>query len=269
MSTQQKMSNRVFIIGLDGARGSAASEAPTPHIDALLAKGVRTYSAKTVFPSSSFEAWGSMFHGVKPEKHMISNEHPCPENTPWPSFMKLVKQRYPGCNLASFVAWEPINSRIIELSCECYRVSMSDSKLVRAAANYIRAQDPKVFFMHLDLIDAAGHSHGYRSPEYLNQITETDAHVGIVLDAIRHAHMFDDSLIILLSDHGGYGYGHGSNHPDCMRIFWGCRGPGVAQGIELKSEVNIMDTAAVVMHALGLSVPNGWEAKVPSGVFST
>jgi hypothetical protein len=50
--------NRAFVIGLDGAMGSAVHEAPTPEIDQMLAEGVRTDSAQTVFPSSSFPAWG-------------------------------------------------------------------------------------------------------------------------------------------------------------------------------------------------------------------
>ena len=31
--------------------------------------------------------------------------------------------------------------------------------------------------------------------------------------------------------------------------------------------INIMDTAAVVAHALGLSAPAGWDGRVPEGVF--
>jgi arylsulfatase A-like enzyme len=115
--------------------------------------------------------------------------------------------------------------------------------------------------MQLDAIDAVGHSHGYGSQEYLEQITATDALVGVVIDAIRDAGIFDESLIVLLSDHGGEGKSHGSDHPDCMTIFWGCRGPGIASGIELENQVNIMDTAAVVAYALGIAAPAGWDAR--------
>ena len=43
--------NRAFIIGLDGVIGRCVKEAYTPNIDALFSGGVKTYSAKTVFPS--------------------------------------------------------------------------------------------------------------------------------------------------------------------------------------------------------------------------
>ena len=60
---------------------------------------------------------------------------------------------------------------------------------------------------------------------------------------------------------------HGRDDADCMEVLWGGRGPGIAKGVELGGDVNIMDTAAVVARALGLSAPAGWDAKVPVGVF--
>ena len=261
------ISKRAFIIGLDGAMGSAVQAAPTPHIDALLADGVTTYSAQTAFPSSSFPAWGAMFHGVAPEQHQIDDEHPCPDSTPWASFMSLARQTWPECQLASFSCWEPINTHIIERSAACHLVSLPDPELVRAATEYIRAHDPKILFMQLDLIDAAGHKHGYGSRLYLDQIALHDALVGQLVDAIQDAGMLDDSLVLLVSDHGGTKRSHGTRHPDCMAIFWGCRGPDIVQGGTPQAEVNVMDTAAVVARALGLPRPARWGAQVPAGVF--
>ena len=259
---------RAFVIGLDGAIGWAVRETETPNIDMILSEGVVTYSARTAVPSASFEAWGAMFHGVGPEKHRLDGNHPISENAPWPSFMKVAKQARPETQCAS--CWSPINTHIIEPLCECHCVSMPDPQLTLAAAEYIRAQPPDVYFMQLDFIDAAGHSHGYGSEKYLEQITATDAYIGMVLDAIRGSGVFDESLIILLSDHGGVGRSHGSDHPDCTTIFWGCRGPRIARGIELESplhKVNIMDTAAVVTYALGLPTPDDWDARIPNDIF--
>ncbi len=264
MSEQCK---RAFIIGLDGARGGAVHQASTPNIDSALSDGAVSYGAKTVMPTSSFPAWGSMFHGVGPEKHRIGGDHPAEEDAPWPSFMKLAREQRPDIKCASFSCWEPINTHVIEPSCGCYLASMPDPELVAAASDYIRTDPPDLYFMQLDFIDGAGHTHGYRSQEYLDQIAETDRHVGVVLDAIRAAGVFDESLIVLLSDHGGEGTSHGSDHPDCITTFWGCRGPGIARGAELNNAIEITDTAAVVARALGLPAPRGWDATVPDGLF--
>jgi predicted AlkP superfamily pyrophosphatase or phosphodiesterase len=265
--SQQGVCNRVFIIGLDGAIGRCVRDARTPNIDALISAGVKTYAAQTVFPSASFDAWGAMFHGVGPEKHNLGKPRPCPEDVSWPSFMKVLHRERPGSRLASFSCWEPINSRIIEQSCGCHCVSMPDPELVEKATEYIRSHPPDMFFMQLDGIDAAGHSHGYGTKLYLEQITTADALVGLVISAIKDAGVFDESLIVILSDHGGEAKSHGSDHPDCMTVFWACRGPGIVQGGDV-GDMNIMDTAAVVAGALGLTCATGWDAKIPEGVFS-
>ena len=260
---------RAFIIGIDGAMGSAVRDADTSNIDAFIATGLSTYAARTVCPTASFQAWGAMFHGVGPEKHQIDGDHPCAEDVPWPSFAKLLCQQRPGSRFASFSCWEPINSKIIEPSCNCHCVSLPDRELVPAAADYIRQNPPDLFFMQLDDIDGAGHRHGYGSPAYLEQIEATDRHVGEMIAAIRAAGIFDESLIIILSDHGGVDRSHGSDHPDCTTIFWACGGPGIAQGVEFPHPLGIADTAPVVARALGLASPDGWDARLPEGIFQS
>ena len=51
-----------------------------------------------------------------------------------------------------------------------------------------------------------------------------------------------------------------------MTVFWGACGPGVAPGGQIQG-LRTMDTAAVVIHALGLKIPGIWDAKVPPGLF--
>ncbi|MED4750450.1 hypothetical protein [Brevibacillus choshinensis] len=49
-------------------------------------------------------------------------------------------------------------------------------------------------------------------------------------------------------------------------IFWAAKGASIAPGTEL-SEVQNMDTAAVVAQALRLEIPKNWDAKIPEGLF--
>lgn len=87
-----------------------------------------------------------------------------------------------------------------------------------------------------------------------------------MLGAIERLGLLEDSLIILLTDHGGGGdnkYSHGSDHPMDKNVFWGCVAPGIEPGTEV-SGLYIVDTAAVAAHALGLERPESWDAKLPS-----
>ena len=93
---------RAFIIGLDGAMGSAVQNTSTPTVDRIAAAGAVTHAAQSVVPSASFEAWGAMFHGVGPDTHRIDGDHPCVEGVPWPSFMQVLTQQRSGSRCASF-----------------------------------------------------------------------------------------------------------------------------------------------------------------------
>ncbi|MBD3181441.1 sulfatase-like hydrolase/transferase [Candidatus Poribacteria bacterium] len=263
----QALCKRVFVIGLDGAVGKSVREADTPNVDRIASQGVITYSGTSVYPSASFEAWGAMFHGVGPEKHKLNGENPISEDAPWPSFMKVIKQNQPDIICASFSCWGPINTHIIEKSCNCHCESMPDPDLTDAAVGYIRKSPPHVFFMQLDFIDGAGHSQGYGTEKYMKQISITDKLLGKVLDTVQDAGVFDESLFILLSDHGGKDTSHGGDNPESMNIFWACSGPGVNSGVELKNPVNIMDTGAVITYAFGLNRPKAWDGKIPQGIF--
>lgn len=269
-----KPCNRAFILGIDGMRGPAVHEAKTPNIDAFMAKASWTTDARTVVPSASYQAWGSLFHGVSPEKHQCSGATPIQEDVAWPSFMKIARQQHEDWVMGSFCSWGPINEHIIENSCRCEKLNGSDLQMTVKSVSFIREKRPQLFFLHLDNLDGAGHGHGYHSEEYRLCISLQDLLVGSVLSAIDEIDPDGNSLVIIVSDHGGCTFSqdgktwhsHGPDNDDCMQIFWSCRAPGVPPGRQLTSPVNIMDTAAVVAHFLGLPPAKAWEARMPAGL---
>ncbi|WP_241243147.1 alkaline phosphatase family protein [Paenibacillus whitsoniae] len=268
-----KSCERVIILGIDGA-GAYIKEADTPHIDGLLQSGSATYGAQTVYPSNSGECWGSLLHGVGPEKHeaqmYIKNNAQMPAGPVAASLFRRVKAAYPNSPAGAFVCWAPILTGAIEPLDGVVKHAAPDADLVPAIGAFIKEQpDFRLLFVQLDDVDAAGHKHGFGTAGQLQAITRADAQIGEIVRALAEADLLDDSLIVVTTDHGGGGartHDHGSDHPKDMTIFWGCRGPGVVAVNELVG-VSIMDTAAVALHALGLPLPADWEAKLPEGLF--
>ncbi|MDD9266866.1 alkaline phosphatase family protein [Paenibacillus sp. GCM10023248] len=263
---------RVIILGIDGA-GAFVREAATPIIDVLLAGGVQTYGAQTVYPSNSGECWGSLLHGVTPERHRshlhIQHNANYPAGSPVPSLFDMLCTARPGSVMASFVSWKPILTGIIEDVPDISKFSAPDEELVPAVTAYIRTNPGlQLLFVQLDDADAAGHRHGYGSPDHLQAISRADRQIGDISRALLEAGMLEDSLIIVTTDHGGGGldpFEHGSDDPLDMTIFWGCRGPGIRPAADLTG-LSIMDTAAVALHALGLPIPGDWDGKLPEGL---
>lgn len=263
-----KKCNRVVIIGLDGA-GNGVKDANTPNLDDLILNGASTFECQTVFPSISGECWGALHHGVTPDKHKLTNEIVStklfPEDSNYPSFMKVAKNLKPEIKLASFVSWGPINYGIIEESADCLKVSKSDDELVEEIAEYIKKKDFDILFVQLDDVDHAGHAYEYWSKEYYAQIEKSDEHVGKIVNALKEAGIYDETLIIATSDHGGGGdnsKSHGSNHPKDMNIFLSCTGANIEPNFKIEEPTSIMDIPAIVFKALGLQPHENWNTKV-------
>lgn len=265
---------RVVVIGIDGAGNAVKDpEAKATNILDLMEAGAGTFDAKAMLPTISAQNWGAILHGVTPDKHQLTNDIVAatsyPEKNAYPSYMKLLKQERPNLQQASFATWSSINIGIIEDSAGAYKQnSGSDKETVQKVIDYIQKEgtNTRNIFVHLDEVDGAGHNHGYFTPTFYKQLEKEDEYVGDIMQALEDEGLMEDTLIIITSDHGGAGTGHGGSTPEEQTIFWAAKGASIAPGTELVNVAN-MDTAAVVAHALRLDIPKYWDAKIPDGLF--
>ncbi len=265
---------RVVFIGIDGI-GNAVKDPETnaQNIQKLIREGAGTYEARAMLPTISGQNWGSILHGVVPSKHQLTNNivssRYYPENNPYPSYMKLLKQERPMLQQASFTTWAPINNGIIEDSAGAYKVNGgNDTNTTQKTVDYIKTngQDTRNIFVHLDEVDGAGHTYGYYTPQFYEKAQQADQHVGQIIQALEDEGLMEDTLVILTSDHGGKGTGHGGDSTVEQTVFWAAKGASIKPGTVL-TNVEVVDTAAVVAHALRLDIPENWDAEIPNGLF--
>ena len=266
----------VVIVGVDGA-GSFFKDANTPNFDTIFANGALTYEARTESPSISGPCWGSMFHGVAPEVHMLTNDsiedNVYPMTSDYPSIFRVIREQMPEASLASFCNWDEINVGIIEDEIGVYKASeSSDKKVVDAAVEYIntaadRGEDvPTFMYLQLDQVDATGHSSGYGTTNYLRVIEKmADTYIQTLYQAYADLGILEDTLFIVTTDHGGYEDDHGGNTDAEMLITFAAAGKTVVNGTV--GEMLIRDVASIVVYALGLEQPSTWTSRVPSGLF--
>jgi arylsulfatase A-like enzyme len=92
-----------------------------------------------------------------------------------------------------------------------------------------------------------------------------DKSVGIVIDALKAAGIFEDTLVIISADHGGSGKSHGKDDPRSRYIPWIAVGPGIRKNLDLTSyrelTVHTEDTFATACRFLGLPMPEGTQGK--------
>ena len=196
----------VIVIGVDGA-GAFIRNADTPHFDRIFADGAVTYGALSSNPTISAECWGSMLLGVGPEVHGLTNgmvsNNPYPTDSPIPSIFRRIREVMPEAELGSFCDWNPITFGIVKNNQNVTSATARDTELIPMICDYLREKKPTFLFTQLDSVDHAGHGSGYGSEQHLQRIHEVDAMVNQVYETVKEAGMLDDTLFLLIADHGG------------------------------------------------------------------
>ena len=258
---------RVVVIGVDGG-GAFFKDAETPRLDEIFANGAVTYTALTANPSISAQCWGSLLHGVTPVKHRVTNSTttPYPRTSQFPSIFRVIRENHPDVTLASFSGWKTINDAIIENGIDVHKVSgLSDVETTTQACNFIMQNDPTFLFVQYNMVDGVGHESGFGTQAHLKRINRTDEYIGKIYDAYADRGFLEDTLFIVTADHGGIGTDHGGMSDEEKYIMFAACGKTVAHGTI--GDMEIRDTAAIVLYALGLECPSTWTARVPSGLF--
>lgn len=246
--------SHILVISLDGARPDALRLAETPNIQALAERGAVAWEAQTILPSVTLPAHASMLTGLSVEQHGVdynSTLFGCP-TLESPTFLTLAEEA--GYQTALVTGKEKF--------CLYQQTEMLDYTFVREGDRSVadRAlelldQGVPVIFAHFPNPDYFGHSTGWMSDRYINELSSTDFQVGRVLAKLDELGLSDDTLVILTADHGGHDFEHGSDRPEDILIPWIIAGPGVVPGTLLDG-VSVMDTAPTVLWALGLSLPD-------------
>lgn len=262
----------VVIIGCDGMSPDGIQKAETPNMDALMQRGAYTMRARAVMPTSSSPNWASMLMGAGPEQHGVTSNDWRPnkfELTPtavgsggiFPTIFSVLRAKQPSAVIACFHDWSGLGVLFEREALDTIEDTDGPVKTTERAVAYFKAKQPDFTFIHLDHIDHAGHKYGYRTPEYYKSVEEADRLIGETIQGIEAAGMLSQTILIVTSDHGGVGKGHGGATLAEVEIPWIIAGPGVAPAKELTSFVNIYDTAATVAHIFGLTAPDCWIAK--------
>ena len=267
-----KQYKHVIVVGLDGA-GAFIKEADTPNFDRIFAQGAITYSALSVHRTVSAQCWGAMLLGVGPEIHGLTNAYvrsnQYPIDSPNPSLFRRIREAIPDAELGAFCDWSPIINGIVEANANVTTASARDTELTPKICTYIEDHKPTFLFIQMDSIDHVGHRQQYGSPEYMQRIHEVDFLVNDVYEAVGKAGILEDTLFLVIADHGGTNTSHGGWTDTEKFVTFAAIGFNV-RNVQIKT-MNIRDLAAIVLYALGINRPaldaKGWTSQIPNDLF--
>lgn len=278
-SARNPKASHVILIGLDGWGAYSVEKAETPNIKALMKEGCYTLKKRAVSPSSSAPNWASMFMGAGTELHGYTTwgsrtpEIPSPvalKNNIFPTVFQTFREARPDAEIAVMYEWEGIKYLVDTLSLSHHAISdpvNNPTGLSDMASEYIKACKPDLLAVCFDGPDHTGHVDGHDTPAYYAKMTELDSYVGRIIDAVKEAGIYDDSIIILTSDHGGINKNHGGITLQEMETPFIISGKNVRSSGEFSETMMQFDVASTIAYILGLEQPQVWTGRPALQVF--
>jgi predicted AlkP superfamily pyrophosphatase or phosphodiesterase len=256
--------SKIILVVFDGCRPDGLAEAHTPNVDALWQSGAYSWTAQSVVPSVTLPTHLSMFRGVSPEKHGVTDNIYRPPVADYPSVMDVAHKA--GLKTAMFFSWEELRDLSAPGSVDvCYFHhaygvdNITDHTIAQQAALYINVEQPDVSLVYFGESDRVGHESGWMSAPYIAAIEDMDRALGRVMAALKQAGLYDKFTWLFLADHGGHDTFHGSDALEDLTIPWILSGPRAKKGYAIQTPVRIVDTAATIAHLLDLPRPPVWE----------
>lgn len=279
--TLQPKAKHVVMIGVDGwAAHNLAQAQNIPNIRAMMANGSYTFHKRAVLPSASAINWASIFMGAPTEMHgytkwnsqvpeipsTVTNNHHI-----YPTIYSVIRDQQPEAETGCTFDWIDIKYVIDTLAIshvEFIPDSYVDiNKNCTIAENYIKEKKPFFYTAYFGTLDETGHEHGWYTPEYYATLTEVDMAVGRIIQALKDAGIYDDTILIITSDHGGINTGHGGMTLEELETPFIAMGKGVKQGFEFPDAMMQYDTAATIAYILGIQPPQAWVGRPVMSIF--
>jgi hypothetical protein len=259
----------VIVIGVDGMSPDGVMKADTPVMHEMIRTGASSLHARGVLPTTSAANWASMLTGVGPEQHGVTNndwqvgEFNFPTSVTgsggfFPSIFQILTDQHPEWEVGSVYHWGGFGNLYDHRFVDYDVNGKTEDETAALAAAYIKAKKPNFLFVHLDHVDHAGHEYGHGTPRYYESVAKADRLIGDIRQATIDAGIADDTVILVSSDHGGVGKGHGGETLAELEIPWIVAGTTIKPGAKIELPINTFDTPATAAWLLGADIPYAW-----------
>lgn len=254
---------RVLIVTFDGLRPDAITVAGMNTVMDLMQSGAYTLNAQTTIPSLTLPAHASMLVGTCPARHVVRWDQYVPANGTALGTDIFDLAHAAGLRTVLLTGKEKLRHVTDPTSTDFFAFVdktdkiLDNTSVLRLALNQI-GEGFGLMVVHFDDGGLEGENSGWMSRTQLEVYGREDRGLASMLQTLKDKGVYESTLIIVTSDHGGHDSTHGTTLPEDMTIPWVISGPRIVPG-ELQTQVHIMDTAATAAFALGLPLPLDWD----------
>jgi hypothetical protein len=249
---------RVYVIVVDGCNRSRLWQADAPAIARLAREGTEYLDVEPAYPARTVVCFSSMLTGAAPHEHgMRSNFAPRLGVRVESIFDVLERHGRRGRLVGIAHLLDPFGEEVVRSVTSVQPTERIDHSLAAAAREVVDREDPDLLVLQLLAADQLGHVRGVRSPEYLDQLAETDRRVGDFLAFLAERGRLEGATVVLMADHGqGRGIG-GHGHMDWGEspvpfVVWG---EGAVPGAVSREPRSVAELATTIATLLGVEAP--------------
>ena len=266
---QPKNIKHVVVIGIDGMSVAGMAESNTPNFDEFMKIGAWNMHTRNVIPTVSSPNWEAMLTGSDVAQTGVTsnnwryNNFSLPpvvttENGRYPDIFYAIKKSNPALTTAAVYHWSGFGNLFdhdfVDFDYDC----TDENATAQKAAEVIKNDKPSFLFIQLDHVDHAGHTFGHMTPEYFEAIELADKLAGDIVVASKEAGTYENTMFLVVADHGGKGFGHGDETVAGNEVPFILFGSGVKNGYEIPAAINLFDVASTSAFALHVERPQVW-----------
>lgn len=249
----------VVIIVVDGLRPDAIGRAPAPNLQALVSASAYSDAARAVERPETLASHMTMVTGLPASVHGVTwNDD---RDQPYSGDTLFTRVHAAGRRTALYYG----KSKLVMLAPrgsadrvwgpgrnKTHRERAKAAALAARFAGDFPRDRPALVLLNLLEADAAGHNHGWMTPEYFAAIGVVDVALGSILRTIDGSGRAGRTAVLMTADHGGEGDNHGIGRGESSWLIpFACRVPGVPPQ-RVAAPVTLLDLAPTVLALLGL-----------------
>ncbi|HNX55961.1 MAG TPA: alkaline phosphatase family protein [Prolixibacteraceae bacterium] len=262
----------VIVIGVDAMSVGGIMQANTPHFHEYMKNGAYSLHTRNVLPTISAPNWEAMLTssgvaltGVTSNDWRIDNYNLPPvvttENSRYPDIFYVLKKTDHSLKTAAIHQWDGFGNlydhQFVDIEATCKDERATADKVIEVIKN----DKPNFLFIHFDQCDHAGHVYGHMTPNYLKAVELADQLAGEIVNSTKEAGIFDETLFIIVADHGGKGKDHGHETLQGNEVPFILYGNSIKKGYEIPALVRLYDVAATSAFVFHAEMPQAWEGR--------
>ncbi len=262
----------VVMIGIDGFAAHDFDKAPNiPNMRWLIKNGSSTLKKRSVLPSASAINWASMFMSGSTEMTGYTQWNSRTPEIPslatnsrgiFPTIFSVLREQYPEIKTGLTFDWDGIgfvtDTAAIDFVKFKKGANYEPEVTIVPGIEYLKSAKPNFMTIYIDGLDDTGHSKGWYTPEYYAMLSRVDKAIGNIIQAVKDAGYFDDTIFIITSDHGGIDHGHGGKTLEELETPFIVCGKNIKSGYSIKEGMMQFDVAATIAYMFKAKRPSCW-----------